>query len=170
MSKKGKRSQDGQYVPMPYAVLKSTAWRSLSGAAVKIWFELHARYNGGNNGRLHLSMNEAAKNLGIGKATAQRGFLELQEKGFIALESPGNWYSRRAHDWRLTTKPMQTTKGKETPTNDWRSWSAKTKHGSNSDPSPCPVVPFQNQPTPLEPATEPVRPVSDPRLGSGMEH
>jgi len=127
MSKKGKRSQDGQYVPMPYAVLKSKAWRSLSGAAVKVWFELHVRYNGGNHGRIHLSMNEAAKNLSIGKTTAQRGFIELQEKGFIALEAEGNFFNRRAHDWRLTTKPMQTAKGKELPSNEWQLWSPKIK-------------------------------------------
>jgi hypothetical protein len=71
-SSKGKRSQDGQYIPLSYAQLKSTAWRSLSGAAVKVWLELHTRYNGGNNGTVRLSLNEAVKALGISKGTAQR--------------------------------------------------------------------------------------------------
>ena len=48
-----------QYVPMPHALLKSDAWRSLSGAAVKVFLELHTRYNGSNNGKVRLSMNEA---------------------------------------------------------------------------------------------------------------
>ncbi|MCV2892574.1 helix-turn-helix domain-containing protein [Lentibacter sp. XHP0401] len=126
-------------------MLKSKAWRSLSGAAIKVWLELHTRYNGGNNGKLHLSMNEAAQILSLGKATVQRAFVELQAKGFIALEAEGNWYSRRAHDWRLTVKPMQRPKGKEVPTHDWRNWRGKTKHGSKADPSGSAVVPFQNQ-------------------------
>ena len=81
MARRGKRSEDGQFVIMPFALIKSPAWRSLSGAAIKVWFELSARFNGGNNGKLHLSMNEAADTLGIGKATVQRAFRELEAKG-----------------------------------------------------------------------------------------
>jgi hypothetical protein len=139
----GKRSDEGQYVALPYAMLKSAAWRSLSGNAVRVWFELHTRYNGGNNGAVRLSMAEAAEALGIGKATAGRAFAELQEKGFIVLAKPGAWYHRRAHEWRLTTKPVHTAKGKDTPTNDWRSWypSKKTERGSRTVPSARRMVP-----------------------------
>jgi DNA-binding MarR family transcriptional regulator len=87
---KGKRSEEGQYVPLSYAQIKSPAWRSLSGAAVKVWLELHTRYNGGNNGKLHLSMKEAAEILGLGRATVKRAFDELVAKGFLALEIPGD--------------------------------------------------------------------------------
>ncbi len=74
MGRKDSRGNgEGQYVPLPYGFLKSTAWRSLSGPAVKVWFELHTRFNGGNNGSLTLSLNEAAQALGIGKGTAMRG-------------------------------------------------------------------------------------------------
>lgn len=166
---KGKRS-DGQYVPLPYAVLKSKAWRSLSGAAVKVFLELHTRYNGGNNGNVRLSMNEAKSALGIGKATAQRAFQELEAKGFIALTSPGNWYHRRTHEWRLTNKPMQTAKGKLTATNDWKNWSEKTERGSDTDPSAQCKVPYQNPRPVCGSATEPVRANSGKRFGSGMEH
>ena len=143
MAAKGKKGEVTQYVPLPYAQIKSKAWRSLSGAAVKLWLELHTRYNGGNNGKLHLSMNEAAEILGLGKATVKRAFDELIAKGFLALETEGNWYSRRAHEWRLTSKPMQTAKGKTPPTLDWATWKEpqKTKHGSNADPSGCVKVP-----------------------------
>ncbi|WP_439109813.1 helix-turn-helix domain-containing protein [Lentibacter sp.] len=135
---KSKRTPDKeQYTALPYAQLRSPAWRSLSGAAVKVWLELHTRYSGGNNGRLHLSLNEAAEILGLGKATVQRAYVELAEKGFLVLETQGNWYSRRAHDWRLTTKPRNKFQGKDPATFDFRLWKppAKTKHGSNSDPS-----------------------------------
>ena len=170
MANHGKRSQEGQYVPLPYAVLKSAAWRSLGGAAVKLFFELHIRFHGGNNGRLHLSMNEAVGALGLGKATVKRAFDELQEKGFIDLVTPGNFYHRRAHEWRLTTKAMQTTKGKQAASNDWKSWRQKTKRGSVADPSGCSRVPRQNPKPSHGSKSKPVRAVSGARFGSGMEH
>lgn len=58
-----KNRGEGQYTPLPYAQLKSPAWRSLSGAAVKVWLELHTRFNGGNNGKLTLSYAEAGEAL-----------------------------------------------------------------------------------------------------------
>lgn len=159
MAVKGKRGDGAQYITLPYGQLKSSAWRSLSGAAVKVWLELHTRFHGSNNGRLHLSMNEAAKTLGLGKATVKRAFDELADKGFLVLETPGNWYSRRAHDWRLTTKPMQTAKGKTLPTLDWQHWrpAKKEKQGSKADPSHGRMVPFENQTQAFGSATDTVR-------------
>ena len=168
----GKRSDVGQYVPLPYSQLKSEAWRSLSGAAVKLWLELHTRYNGGNNGNLHLSVNEAAKLLRMGKATVQRAYKELVDKGFLALEVPGNWYSRRAHDWRLTTKAVETPKEKVPATMDWRSWKPpkKTKRGSKTEPSGCVMVPLENQIDDIGSAPEPVSANCAHSIGSKMEH
>lgn len=156
---KGKRSEEGQYIPLSYAQLKSKAWRSLSGTAVKVWLELHTRYNGGNNGSLTLSMAEAAGALGLGKATVQRAFKELQRNGFLVLVKEGDWYHRRAHEWRLTTKPMQGAKGKMPPTLDWRSWQPpkKTKLGSKMEPSGVNVVPYQNPKDVHGSKSEPVR-------------
>lgn len=147
--KKGRGNE--QYTTLTYAMLKSPAWRSLSGAALKVFFELHLRYNGGNNGTLVLSMNEAVQALGIGKATAQRAFQELEEKGFVELMKQGNWYHRAAHEWRITHKRMETTKGKIPPTMDWRNYQPppkttkkKQKSGSDTDPSRFSIVPFEN--------------------------
>ena len=168
---KGKRPQEGQYVNLSYAQLKSKPWRSLSGAAVKVWCELHTRFSGGNNGSLTLSMAEAADVLGIGKATVQRAFRELQDKGFIVLVKKGNWYHRQAHEWRLTTKPVQGVRGKTPPTMDWRTWQPqKTKRGSRMEPSDSNVVPIQNPKEVLGSKLEPVRSNSGGSLGSGMEH
>ena len=144
MGKSNKRGE-GQYVPLAYAQLKSPAWRELSGNAVRLWLELHTRFNGGNNGKLTLSYAEAGDIIGMGKATVQRAYGELVTHGFLALEKEGNWYHRRAHEWRLTTKPVQTVSGKKSPTNDWRQWTPrKTKRGSKSEPSRLSVVPFEN--------------------------
>lgn len=138
---KSNRKSEGQYLPLPYAQLKSDAWRSLSGSAVKLWLELHTRYNGGNNGKLTLSYAEAGELLGMGKATVQRAYAELVAKGFLVLVREGNWYSRRAHEWRLTTKPTQTSNGKQLATQDWQGWRRKTNSGSKTVPSLSPLVP-----------------------------
>lgn len=133
---KSNRKSEGQYVPLPYSQLRSDAWRGLSGASVKLWLELHTRYHGGNNGTLTLSYAEAGEALGMGKATVQRAYAELVRHGFLALEREGNWYHRKAHEWRLTTKPVQSAKGTRLATNDWRSfrYEGKTKRGSETEP------------------------------------
>ena len=164
---KSKRKSEGQYVPLPYSQLKSPACRSLSGPAIKVWLELHTHYHGGNNGQLTLSYAEAAETLGMGKASVQRAYNELVDHGFLALEKEGNWYRRLAHEWRLTTKPMQRPRGKELATHDWRE---KTKRGSKSEPSARSVVPFQNRKRVHGSVSEPVSANSDQSFGSKSEH
>lgn len=165
MAASGKKGDKFQYVKIPYQMLRSDAWRSLSGAAVKLYFELSTRFRGGNNGKLHLSMNEATELLGLGKATVKRAYDELQAKGFIVLETPGNWYSRRAHDWRITSKPTESKSGQVPPTLDWKDWrrpkAKKQRQGSKSDPSRGRLVPFENQPKAYGSDTEPVSPFSN---------
>ena len=119
MSKRRKKGSGTQFVAIFYPMAKSDAWRSLSGQAVKVFIELHSRYNGGNNGDLSLSLDEAARMLRIGKGTAQRAFRELEEKGFIVVNKRGTWYGRRATTYRVTCKPH----GPSNPTNEWKYWS-----------------------------------------------
>ena len=90
MSKSKRRDKDGQYLSLSYFLLRSEVWHSLSGAAIKVLLELHTRFNGSNNGRVFLSMNEAAERLGIGKSTVQRAYEELQAKGFIVKTRKGS--------------------------------------------------------------------------------
>lgn len=172
MAKGGnKKSGEGQYAPLPYAVLKSVAWRGLSGSAVRVFLELHTRYNGSNNGRLTLSYAEAAEILGMGKATVQRAFEDLVSKGFLALEKEGNWYHRMAHEWRLTIKPVQGARGKEVPTHDWRNYrTGNSERGSGMKQGRGSVVPFENRIAAYGSKAEPVKPVAKPRHGSGSEH
>lgn len=166
-----KKMGEGQYAPLSYAMLKSDAWRHLSGAAVKVFLELHTRFNGSNNGKLRLSYAEAAEALGMGKATVQRAFRDLQDKGFLVLVREGNWYNRQAHEWRLTIKPMMLVKGKDLPTHDWRSWRpGKTERGSDAEPGGGAVVPFQNPSGVAGSVVKPVSAISGGRHGSGMEH
>ena len=158
-------------MPLPYTQLRSPAWRSLSGPAVKVWLELHTRFNGSNNGRLTLSYGEAASALGMGKASVQRAFEHLIDHGFLVLEKKGTWYSRRAHEWRLTTKSVDRVGGREAATHDWRDWRpTKTKRGSRSDPSAPSVVPHKNPKAVLGSKPEPVSPFLSTAIGSETEH
>lgn len=172
MARRGsKKAGEGQYAPLPYSMLKSDAWRSLSGAAVKVFLELHTRFNGSNNGAVRLSYAEAAQTLGIGKATVKRAFDDLQKKGFIVLEREGNWYHRQAHEWRLTIKPMQLVRGRVPPTHDWRAYRAEnSERGSETDQSQGRVVPFGNPSDQSGSNPKPVRAKTRKTIGSEMEH
>lgn len=172
MGRSKRQKKEGQYVNLPYFQLRSEAWRSLSGAAVKVWFELHTRFKGDNNERVFLSLNEAAEILGMGKATVQRAYVELEAKGFIVKTRAGNWYQRQAHEWRLTTKPTQKAKGKQVPpTHDWKAWKPppkKQKRGSSSKPSRLDLGPIENLELENGFIVEPVSGEKGGSLGSEM--
>jgi biotin operon repressor len=112
------RNEEGQYFIMPYVMVHSSAWRSPSGAAIKVWHELRTRFRGGNNGKLVLSYEEAATLLSLSKSTVKRALEELQEKGFIVCTRPGQWYGRLASEWAVTDKGVEGNP----PTRAWRQW------------------------------------------------
>ena len=124
------RTEGGeQFVPLGYPQLRSAAWRSLSGAAVKVFLEIRSRFNGANNGKLTLSLDEAARLLGIGKTTASRAFDELQSRGFLALTRRGAWYGRQASEYATTDRGVNG----HLATHAWKHWrpsaSNPKKHG-----------------------------------------
>src|SRR5208282_4584415 len=112
------RNEVEQYAKLDYAMLRSRAWLSLSGAAVKVWIELRTRYNGSNNGWITLSLDEAARLLHLSKSTCKRAFDELRAKGFVALTRQGQWYGRQASEWAVTDRHVEGTPA----TRAWRQW------------------------------------------------
>ena len=129
-----------QYFGLSYAMAKSPAFRSLSGSALKVFIEVRTRFHGGNNGDLSLSMDEAARLLGIGKATAQRAFAELEAKGFLMMIRKGRWVGRLATTWRTTDKSHNGA----LPTNDWKAWQPRRLPPDvrpESEPTPEPGKP-----------------------------
>lgn len=121
-NKKGRSGRGGQWIPLPYSLARSLAFRSLSGSAVKVLIELRTRFNGGNNGDLSLSLGEAAKLLHLSKSSAKRAFDELQRKGFIISMSIGSWYGRRASTWAVTTEPIHLPTAELRARDDWKRW------------------------------------------------
>ncbi len=157
---------------MSYPMAQSAAWRSLSGAAVKVWVELRTRFYGGNNGKLYLSLDEAARLLGIGKATVQRAFKELETKGFIVKTRHGRWYGRMATQWRTTDKGADG----DMPTYDWKRWvpdrptrTKKQSLGSKADRIGTLTGPGENRDLGLWLCAEPVTSTSRPSIGSEMD-
>lgn len=118
--KRDSKGNDGeQFFTMGYRTAQSPAWRSLNGPAVKVFIELRTRFNGRNNGRLHLSLEESKRLLGLGKSTVARALEELEEKGFIKKTRQGQFYGRMASEYALTEKPLNGYPA----TKDWRQWS-----------------------------------------------
>jgi len=68
-------------VQLPWYLIDSVAWRSLSFVARSAFIEVARLYNGSNNGRLGLAARTLADRLGCSKATAARALNELEETG-----------------------------------------------------------------------------------------
>ena len=175
IDKTGRSKGEGQYAPLPYALLQSMAWRSLSGPAVKVFLELRTRFHGANNGVLILSMEEASRLLGVGKATVQRALVELRDKGFIVRTRKGQWYGRLASTWAVTDRSVNGAPA----TNAWKAWGPnpsidcqrrrqKTKVGSVADPSATTTVPPEDRELLHGSVSEPVRSIRLVATGSGM--
>ncbi len=64
------------------------AWQALSTTAQALYVWLKLEWKGpraNNNGKISLSLRQAAERLGVTKETAGRAFRDLQAKGFIVV-------------------------------------------------------------------------------------
>jgi len=165
---KGRNESSDQYYIMPYVLLHSEAWRGLKGSAVKVWLEIRSRFNGRNNGKLFLSLDEGARLLGMGKQTVGSAFKELEAKGFLVKTKQGHWYGRQASEWRATDVKCDGQRA----TNEWKQWTKSKKKQSlgfimeHNGPS---TGPFQNRRLKIWSVSEPVRPFLVPSIGSRMD-
>ena len=150
---KGRSKRRGKFVALGNGMLTSEAWLSLSGPAVKYYIELRRRYNGSNNGELHLSLEAGKRLLHLGKATVLRAQQELEHKGLIRCTQAGGRVQRLASTWALTDESV----GASPATHKYRSWDPpkknpsvlrRTSPGPETDqipPKPPPSGPSQDQ-------------------------
>jgi hypothetical protein len=119
-------------------MLESPAWQSLDAVARAVYVEIAKRYNGSNNGTINYSVREAASALQIGKSTAHRALLRLQEHGFIVAMTVGAFSLkiRHATEWRMTEHPDNRTGSLSTK--DFMRWRPEIQ---NSVPVAGPSVP-----------------------------
>lgn len=124
-------------------VIKTEAWRSLTPKARVVLLEVGARYFGSNNGRIALSVRDAAEACNINKDTAGKAFKELIEKGFLVCKSPGGFSLKMRHatEWLWTEHRDDVTGDFPLKTFvNWRSADAdkfisRSESRSNSGPS-----------------------------------
>ena len=119
-----------------YSMLDTKAWLSLPAAAQAFYVRLRRRFNGINNGDIHMSQREAQRELHIRRGSIGRCEAALVERGFIVATSPPRRRGRVATHWRLTELPMNDLPA----TRDFELWrphaAAKTgpTAGSELDP------------------------------------
>jgi hypothetical protein len=111
------------FVPLLKDTIASPAWRAMSPSARCVYIALKQRYSSNfkNNGRLYLSVRQAAKEVGVNKDTAARCFREIHHYGFGVITSGAclgvDGRGKAAH-WRLTEVGYMA----EPPTRDFLSW------------------------------------------------
>ncbi len=105
---------------LPIWMLNTAAWRSLGAVAQALYVALRKRYNGSNNGKIGLSVREAASELHVAKDTASKAFRTLEDRGFIRAAQRGdfNWKRRHSTTWVLTDQNC----GDELPTKEFARW------------------------------------------------
>jgi hypothetical protein len=108
----GRSTRVERYVKLHHWLLESPAWEQLTTPAVAIYVELSRRYNGSNNGRIALSVRDAAARCKIAQNTASRALRELQNLGFIVSTRVGGFarHTRLASEWSLTQHYCDLTK------------------------------------------------------------
>ena len=103
------------WAKMLRATMKTEAWRSLSTNAQALYPWLKLEWHGpknNNNGKLTLSVRQAADRLGVGINTAAKAFHDLQAKGFIVaceIACLGVDGSARATSFEITELHMPGT-------------------------------------------------------------
>jgi hypothetical protein len=124
-NKAGRADREPRFVQIPYWVLESDAFRSLSAVAVKVFIYLLKRFNGRNNGKIGFGVRSGCYvwdretrrlkdvSIGIGRTRLAEALKELEEAGFIVCEKSSLFrretdYAeghRLVREWRLTMLP-----------------------------------------------------------------
>jgi hypothetical protein len=93
-----------RYFQLHHYMLKTGAWKALSAPARAVYIQIGSRYDGFNNGKIALSVRDAANECDMASNTANRAFHELVERGFIEETRHGGLSrkTRIASEWRLT--------------------------------------------------------------------
>ena len=82
--KKGVIETKERFVRLTYELLETEAWLHLTPSSVKVYIELRRRFNGSNNGQIHLSLLAGAKKLNMSKTTVKRALDQLTARNWCA--------------------------------------------------------------------------------------
>lgn len=101
----------GKFVPLPFYMLDSLAWKSLRPSSQATYIAIARRYDGSNNGRIAVSNRELAERIHYSRQTASVCVRELIEKRFITVVTPSSFDRKvkRAAEYRLELWPCDVT-------------------------------------------------------------
>ena len=101
---------------MPYHVWDSSAMRDSDATSRVIFLEIIRRYNGFNNGKIPLSVREAAEKAKVSIATSNKKIHNLIKLGFIIItkNSGFNMKGRTSREFEITFHPANNRPAKNT--------------------------------------------------------
>lgn len=136
----GRSTREARHVRLYHWLMETAAWKSLGPTERALYVELARRYIGTNNGRIILSVRDAATELRLGHSTVQRALQALQDRGFIVVVRKGHFWGqvRTATEWRLTEFNCDVTGA--LATKEFTRWQPEKQ---NSVPPEERVVPLQ---------------------------
>jgi hypothetical protein len=99
-----KEGRKDRYFVLHHYMLETDAWKALSAPARAVYIQIGFRYNGCNNGKIALSVRDAARECGLANNTANRAFKDLVDLGFVEETRHGSLSrkTRFASEWRMT--------------------------------------------------------------------
>ena len=124
LAKKGVIESKERFIKLTYPLIESEAWRWLRPMSKAVYIELRRRYNGLNNGKISLSLSEAAYILKASKSSISKALNQLEAHGFIKLIKKGYFTGRMASEYALTDEQLDGYP----PTREWRRWQPKKSH------------------------------------------
>jgi hypothetical protein len=127
------------FVMLPWWMIDSPAWRSLSGEEIAAFVELSRVYNGFNNGSLAMPTRRLARIRNRSKDTAARSIRGLLDKGFIEIvrASGFNVKTRLAAEYRLTMFHCDVTR--QPPSKAFMKWRPNISYSESRDTTVRPV-------------------------------
>ena len=126
----GRNKHGPRYVRIFHWEMDSPAWKEMTAYGRTIVLELRKRFNGSNNGEIHLSVREAAKAIDCHRDTAAKALREVEEKGWVRVNQKGSfdWKGGPATTFILTNEPM----GDGSATKDFMSWKPVSENKTRS--------------------------------------
>ena len=124
LARKGIIESTERFVKLTCPLIESEAWRWLRPISKAVYIELKRRYNGLNNGKISLSLSEAARILKASKSSISRALKQLETHGFIKLIKKGYFTGRMASEYALTDEQLDGYP----PTREWRRWQPTKAH------------------------------------------
>ena len=106
------KPREEQWTKLVRPMMQTEAWRALPPVAQALYPWLKFEWKGpqaNNNGKLVLSVRQAAERLGVAVNTAGKAFHELQAKGFLAVAKAGSLGCEgeaKGHEYELTELPL----------------------------------------------------------------